>query len=249
VRALLSALFWIYLAVSLALFWIAVLPAWVLSLPFDPRRRFSHWYATLWATHYLALFPFWRVIVVGREHIRDDRPSILVANHQSAADIMLLYALRKHFKWVSKASLFRVPFLGWMMGMAGYVAVERGSVRSAARMLASCRRHIELGSSVLFFAEGTRSRTGQLGPFRDGAFRLAATTGAPVVPVVVEGTFGALPRGGWVFRHGGRVTLHVRVLEPVDPAIVDCDPTRLMQVVRERMGAEIVRLRAAPASS
>ena len=109
-KVLLSAFFWFYLALSLMIFWFAVVPVWLLLLPFDRRRRFSHWYAWTWANHYVALSPFWRVHVHGRAKIRDDRTYVLVANHQSFGDIFVLYQLRKHFKWVAKDSVFLVPF-------------------------------------------------------------------------------------------------------------------------------------------
>ena len=65
VKALLSALFWLYLAVSLMVFWFAVVPVWLVLLPFDRRRRFSHRYAWVWANHYVALSPYWRIHVEG----------------------------------------------------------------------------------------------------------------------------------------------------------------------------------------
>lgn len=234
-KALLSAVFWLYLALSLAAFWIVVAPVWVLITPFDRRRRFSHWYAITWATHYIALSPFWDVHVEGTHKIENDGTYVLVANHQSAADIMVLYCLRKHFKWVSKRSNFFVPFLGWMMWMADYVPLRRGDRRSRADMFRRCHAHLRRGSSIMMFPEGTRSRDGEIKDFKRGAFTLAAEAGVPVVPVVIDGTFSALPRGGWVFRQDGQLHMTVDVLDPVDPAEVEGDPARLQRLVRSRM--------------
>ena len=101
-RVLLSAFFWIYLAVSLAIFWFAVAIPWVLSLPFDRRRRFAHWYACVWANHYIALSPFWEMRIEGLEHFRKDESYVIVANHQSIADIMVMFTTFRQFRWVSK---------------------------------------------------------------------------------------------------------------------------------------------------
>ncbi|MEJ2548208.1 MAG: lysophospholipid acyltransferase family protein, partial [Gemmatimonadota bacterium] len=115
-------------------------------------------------------------------------------------------------KWMSKESIFRVPFLGWMMRMAGDVAVKRSSVKSRADAYAKTREWIDRGSSVMIFPEGTRSRTGEMLPFRSGAFRLAVETGRPVHPIAVSGTRDAIRKGSMFF---GRADVVVRILEPI----------------------------------
>lgn len=244
-KALLSAVFWLYLGLSLMVFWFAVVPVWLALLPFDRRRRFSHRYAWIWANHYVALSPYWRIDIAGRERIADDGTYVMVANHQSFGDIFVLYSLRKQFKWVAKASVFMVPFLGWMMWMADYVPIRRGDVRSRQRMLELCLAHLRRGSSVLLFPEGTRSRDGEIREFRRGAFAIAAAAGVPVVPIVIEGTAHALPQGTWVFQHEGAIDIRVQVLEPVDPASVGGDALALQELVRGRMIAALAEMRGA----
>lgn len=248
VKALLSALFWLYLAVSLMVFWFAVVPVWLLLLPFDRRRRFSHRYAWIWANHYVALSPYWRIHVEGRERIADDRPYVMAANHQSFGDIFVLYQLRKQFKWVAKDSVFWVPFLGWMMWMADYVAIRRGDASSRRRMFDRCLRHLQRGSSVLLFPEGTRSKDGELHEFRRGAFTLAAAAGVPVVPIVIDGTLHALPQGTWVFQQDGVLDIQVRVLEPVHPDAVGGDAQALAERVQAAMVAALAEMRAGPSA-
>ena len=243
-KALLSAVFWLYLALSLMVFWFAVVPVWLLLLPFDRRRRFSHWYAWVWANHYVALSPYWRIHIVGRERIDDAGTYVMVANHQSFGDIFVLYSLRKQFKWVAKASVFMVPFLGWMMWMADYVPIRRGDVRSRQRMLDNCLAHLRRGSSVLLFPEGTRSKDGEIHEFRRGAFVIAAAARVPVVPIVIDATLHALPQGTWVFQQDGVLDIHVRVLEPVHPDSVGGDSQVLQDRVRDVMIAELADMRA-----
>ncbi len=248
VKRILSALFWLYLAVSLMVFWFAVVPVWLVLAPFDRRRRFSHWYAWTWANHYVALSPYWRIDVEGREHLRDDVPCVVVANHQSFGDIFVLYALRRHFKWVAKDSVFWVPFLGWMMWMADYVSVRRGDASSRQAMHDRCLRHLRRGSSVLLFPEGTRSRTGEIQAFRRGAFAVAAAAGVPVVPIVIEGTLHALPQGTWVFQQDGVLRIRLRVLPPIEPRQFAGDDAALQAATRAAMIAGLAELRRPDAS-
>ena len=247
-RTLASALFWLYMAVSLTGFWLFVAPLWLVSVPFDPARRFAHGYATVWARHFLAISPFWSVKVEGRKHVDRRKAYVLVANHQSAADIIVLYALDRHFKWVSKASNFRIPLLGWMMSMCGYVPLVRGDRGSREQMLAECARQIAGGSSIMMFPEGTRSSDGELREFKRGAFALAVQAGVPVVPVVVEGTFPILAPRSWVFSRLRSAPIRIRVLAPIDPAEVGADAGRLQQRVHEAMAGGLAELRAAPAA-
>jgi 1-acyl-sn-glycerol-3-phosphate acyltransferase len=130
-------------------------------------------------------------------------------------DILVLYALFRPFKWVAKAELFRVPFVGWNMWINDYVGIRRGDRESVRQMMAHCRAHLARGTPILLFPEGTRSEDGRLKTFRDGAFRLAMDAGVPVVPVVVTGTGDALPKHGLVLRN--RMSATVRVLDPIDP--------------------------------
>lgn len=241
-KVLLSALFWLYLAVSLMVFWFAVVPVWLLTLPFDRRRRFSHWYAWTWANHYVALSPFWRIAVEHGERIDPAGTYVLVANHQSFGDIFVLYALRKQFKWVAKDSVFLVPFLGWMMWMADYVPIRRGSHRSRERMLQTCLAHLRGGSSILMFPEGTRSKDGELQQLRRGAFAMAMQAGVPVVPIVIDGTLHALPHGTWVFQHAGAIEIRVRVLPAIEPG--GLDEAGLMAAVQQQMTAALADMRA-----
>jgi 1-acyl-sn-glycerol-3-phosphate acyltransferase len=244
VRYLLSAFFWGYLALSLTVFWFAVAVPWLLVTPFDRRRVFSHWYAYTWATHYLALSPFWNVHIERREIIDPRRVYVMVANHQSIADIFVLFKLRVHYKWVSKHTVFYVPFLGWMMAMAGYVGIRRGDAESRGRMMGDCRRHLERGSSLMMFPEGTRSRTDEMRSFRRGAFALACEAGCDVLPIVIEGTRDALPHGTWVFQQRDKkLDVWVRVLDPIAPSIAGNDPVRLQRIVRDTMAQELAILR------
>jgi 1-acyl-sn-glycerol-3-phosphate acyltransferase len=137
----------------------------------------------------------------------------VVSNHESFADILLISHLPWEMKWLSKAELFRIPIMGWMMWLAGDIPVRRGFGPSAVEALERCRRALQNRVSVMIFPEGTRSRTSELLPFKDGAFRLAIEAGVPILPLAVSGTGTALRKHDWRF---GQSHAEVRVLDPVE---------------------------------
>ena len=244
VRTVLSIWYWGYGITCLVIFWFIVAIPWLLITPFDRRRVFAHWYAYTWADHLNWMSPFWDVIVEGREKMRDDTTYVLVANHQSSADIFVLFALRKQFRWVAKRELFAVPFLGWMMAMAGYVPIKRGKARSRERMLGRCMAQLKLGNTVALFPEGTRSTTDDMRPFKLGAFVLACEAKVAVLPVLIEGTRDVLPREDFIFPGEGKVYVRVRVLDPIHPDDHGGDFRALMRAVRGSMTSEQRKLRA-----
>ena len=213
-RRAFSLLFWAFLFVSSALLFPVALVLWALTRPFDPRTRALHLFTCWWASLYTWLNPWWPVQVHGRERIPDGT-CVLVANHLSLLDILVLFRLFTPFAWVSKVENFRVPFIGWNMTLNGYIPLKRGDRASVLQMLRRCERTLDEGTPVMRFPEGTRSQDGRLRPFKPGAFELAVRKGVPVVPIVVQGTGDALPKRGFVLR--GRHEISLTVLDPVAP--------------------------------
>ena len=153
--------------------------------------------------------------MIGRERFREDRTYVVVANHQSLVDILVLFRLFRHFRWVSKVENFRIPLVGQVMRMNRYIEIDRGKADSVRRMLRACEEALREGNSVLIFPEGTRSETGELRPFKIGAFELARSSRCPILPVVVDGTARALPKRGIVLQ--GRCEIRVEVLDEIPP--------------------------------
>lgn len=163
----------------------------------------------------VAFNPVWKVIVSGNypENVRN--PYVVVCNHQSLADIPIVSRLPWDMKWVSKASLFEVPILGWMLKMAGDIPVRRGDRRSRAQVMIDIKDTLGKNVSVLVMPEGTRSLDGRVADFNDGAFKLALKLGLPVLPLALDGSFDALPRNGWKF--GSKSVINLHVFDPIQP--------------------------------
>jgi 1-acyl-sn-glycerol-3-phosphate acyltransferase len=219
---------------SVAMFPLALL-CWALTLPFDRRKMILHRLTCFWASLYTWFNPAWPVTVVGREKIDPDETYVMVANHQSLLDILVLFRLFRHFKWVSKIENFRIPFVGWNMRLNDYIQLKRGDRSSVAVMLRTCRENLAAGNSILMFPEGTRSPTGKLRGFKTGAFDLAKDTRRPLLPIVVHGTASALPKRGVILR--GRHRIMIEVLDPIAyPAFAEEEAEDFTLRVRELIG-------------
>jgi 1-acyl-sn-glycerol-3-phosphate acyltransferase len=239
-RLVLSLVYWGMFALSaIAIFPIALL-LWALTRPLDRRGVALHWFTSRWAWLYTFLNPAWRVRVSGREKFRRDRTYVVVANHQSLLDILVLFRLFRHFRWVSKVENFRIPLVGWVMRMNRYIELERGKADSVRRMLRTCEQSLAEGNSVLMFPEGTRSETGELRPFKVGAFELARSSRCPILPVAVDGTARALPKRGIVLQ--GRCAIRVEVLDEIPPDdFKDLSSAELAARVRGQIAAALAR--------
>ena len=211
-----SVVYWVFIVATMPVLFLGAVLLFLVTVPFDRRRVAVHLYSCAWATFYVVANPLWRATVEGRDKLPWKGPAVLVANHLSMLDILVVYGLFRPFKWVSKAELFRVPVIGWNMWLNDYVPVLRGDRESIREMMDRCRAHLARGAPVMLFPEGTRSRDGRLGSFKEGAFRLAIEAGCPVIPLVITGTSDALPKHGLVLRQRMRACL--RVLDRIDPA-------------------------------
>jgi len=210
-RRFYSALFWAFIVfISLVIFPI-VLVVWAVTLPFDRRKRALHQVTCFWASLPIWFNPAWTVSIDGRQKLQSSRATVMVANHLSLLDILVLLHTFAHFKWVSKIEIFRVPIIGWAASLNGYIKLKRGDRASVKRMMAECEKTLGEGNSIMIFPEGTRSHTGRLRAFKTGAFELALRTGSPVQAIVIEGTAEVLPKRGFVLQ--GRHPIRVTVLD------------------------------------
>lgn len=153
----------------------------------------SRYFAVTWARLLTWLTPM-AVTVKGAEHADRNRTYVVVCNHQSQYDILLIYGwLDLDLKWVMKQELRKIPAVGFGCEKAGHIFIDRNNPRSARAAVTKALARLGDGVGILFFAEGTRSRDGKLLPFKKGAFRLALEQQLPILPVTVAGTRDILP--------------------------------------------------------
>ena len=237
-RPLYSACFWLFMALSsLVAFPVAVL-IWAVTAPFDPKRIWLHRFTCVWASLYTWMNPAWLVDLRGLDKIRRDQTYVMVCNHLSLLDILVLFRLRTHFKWVSKIENFRIPLVGWNMSLNRYIRLIRGSRASAIRMMRECEAALAGGSSIMMFPEGTRSPNGRLRAFKTGAFELAKSTQSAILPIALDGTADALPKRGFLLR--GRHAIRVTVLDAIPPTeFADLSVSELTKKVHDLIAARV----------
>ena len=201
--AALSLWAWVEIALVTLVGFLVQTVLWLVCLPFDRKRLVAGRTFRLVGVVAAKLNPFWRFGVAGAA-ARPSGKTVVVSNHESNADPFLVSFLPWEMKWLGKASLFRIPVVGLDDADGGGHPRERGDSDSARAAMAVCVRWLERGVPVMLFPEGTRSRDGQLLPFKDGAFRLAIETGADVLPWPSPGRRPALPKHSWKFGAGRR---------------------------------------------
>lgn len=236
---LISILFLCFIGISSALLFLVALAIWLLTVKFDPRLRLLHLFTCLWGSIYLWVMPAWSVTVSGRENYRHDTTYMIVSNHQSQLDILVAFSLFLHFKWVSKAEVFNLPFVGWNMHLNNYIKLKRGDRESTAKMMADCEKSIDQGNSIFFFPEGTRSRDGKVKAFKKGAFVLAKKKQLPILPIAIDGTTHALPKHSLNFHGYHKIRIHVLEEIPYD-RISRMPEEDIAQMVRGRIAAHLL---------
>lgn len=154
-----------------------------------------------------------RVRVEGTGNLDPGQTYIFMGNHVSQFDIFTFQGYFPHdFRWIVKKELFRIPVFGAAMLKAGLVPIDRSHGREAMKSLNAAAEHINRGTSVLIFPEGTRSLDGTLHPFKAGVITLAIKAGVEVVPVGFLGTYHVLPKG-WYLATPGEVV--IRIGQPI----------------------------------
>jgi 1-acyl-sn-glycerol-3-phosphate acyltransferase len=192
-------------------FWASVS---ILGSLFSESGRLQHFCMRRWSRDNL-WFSRVRVEIEGLENIDLHLPQLFAANHSGLHDILSLAAyLPIQFRWVAKKSLFNVPFMGWHMRRSGYIPIDRENPRELAKSLAEAARIIRGGVNAIAFPEGTRSHTGELGPFRSGAFALALRTGVPLVPVTLEGSYRVIMPNTLQVNPG--TIIRIKISRPID---------------------------------
>jgi 1-acyl-sn-glycerol-3-phosphate acyltransferase len=201
-----------------------------LLAPFASGRR-AFWWVAPWYVRLTAAAFGIRRHLAGWEELPEDlrtgrRPGVFIGNHTSHFDPPLVIStLPCHPVFVAKRELARVPFLGWVIWLADFIFIDRGDRQAALSSLEQAAQRIRAGQSIAAFPEGTRSRDGQILPFKKGAFALAFKAGVSVVPFAIHGGPEILPKGTWRVRGGPyRISLGT----PLEPgAYPDVEALRL----------------------
>lgn len=195
---------------------------------FWKNAEFVHKVQQFWSRSFFWLM-FLSVSVDGQEHIVPGQSYVFVANHQSMFDVWLVYGwLPVIFKWLMKAELRKVPFVGTGCKAAGHIFIDRRSTKAAMESLKEVEKQLVNGVCTVIFPEGTRSLNGEVGRFKRGAFQIAWDLGLPIIPLSLDGCYEVLPKGKpFVYR----APVHMHIGEPIDLKQFS-DPNEAIEAVR-----------------
>ena len=203
----------------------------VFTIIFVPFRNaeFVHKEQQFWsrACYWLMFIP---VSIDGTEHIQPGQSYVFVSNHQSMYDVWLVYGwLPVIFKWLMKAEIRHIPFVGTACKAAGHIFVDRRKVQASLESLQEIKKQLSNGVCTVIFPEGTRTIDGSVGKFKRGAFQIALELGLPVIPLSLTGCFEVMPKGQpYVTRH----PVHMHIGQPIDLKEYD-DPNEAIEAVRQ----------------
>ena len=237
--ALITIYFWLYFIITS----LVLLPIGATIRLFtyhsDKSLAKLHRFTAFWGLVFIWGNPLWRFKIEGEENISPGENFVMISNHQSMIDIFILYQLKHQYKWVAKAELFKTPFFGQALSLNKYIKLERTNRSSMIKMMRHADQVLNDFCSVMIFPEGTRSKTGEIGNFKDGAFKLALESGKRILPIVLDKTADSLPKKGFVFNK--TEPFIVKVLPPVETA--GTEQKELMQRCRQLMINELEQMR------
>ncbi|MEJ2103354.1 MAG: lysophospholipid acyltransferase family protein [Ignavibacteriaceae bacterium] len=152
--------------------------------------------------------------ITGLENFDKDKTYVFVSNHSSQYDIVVLQkTIPNRMAMIFKKELARIPFFGWQLAMGPYVMIDRENYEKAMKSIEEAKEKMKKQNiSIVVFAEGTRSKTGEIQPFKRGAFRLATQVGYPIIPTTISGSNRIMPKGTYKLRRG---TIKVHFDKPI----------------------------------
>ncbi len=203
-----------------------------LFLLFDRSLKLYFWLSHFYSGGILKI-SFVKVEKSGLDNFDHDKPYIFVSNHSSQYDIPVLqHSIPNKMGMIFKKELAKIPFFGWQLKLGPYVMIDRKNPEQALKSIEEAKEKIsKIGMSVVVFAEGTRSKTGEVQQFKRGAFYLASRSGYPIIPVSISNSIKIMPKGKFRIK-GGKVKVHFNKPIPTNGLSNKKDELDLMEKVR-----------------
>jgi 1-acyl-sn-glycerol-3-phosphate acyltransferase len=241
-RVLISLWVWLFVSITTIILVPIALLTRIIVYPFDRKLSAVRLLYSFYSEVYIRINPFWKIKIEERKKFHKNTVYVIISNHQSMLDIILIQNLYRHFSWVSKSENFSFPLLGWIMKISGDIRLERDNPQSFARLVRDCERKLSTGSSIVIFPEGTRTIDGEIKQFKEGALRIAQLAKVPILPIIVDGTRDVLPKRGFIMKINS--TLRLRVLDEISyESFQDENPRQLADKLKQLMSDELVHMR------
>lgn len=219
VDLLVTLIIWIYYILGFLLFFS---PLYLAAFIFSSNREIA--FQRLNNLYYRSFFCIVRAMVPGlkirvQDAVTSIRSSVIVCNHLSYLDPILLISLFPKHKTIVKGIFFKIPVFGWMLKTSGYIPSSVGGMASSG-IIENMERmggYLSSGGNLFIFPEGTRSRNGKIGKFNDGAFKIARRFGAPITALRIKNTNGLFAPGKFLFNTCNPNTIEVRLIKDLNP--------------------------------
>ena len=208
-----TILYFTFLCLFLLVYFPIFALIWLVTLPFDKKKVVLDKASYFLSMMIIRICPAWKVEVRGREFVDKAQNYVITSNHQSMLDIPLMANIPLNFRWVAKKEVYKMPIFGWVLWLRNDIGIERGGLSSTKKLLKKSREFLKLGLSIAIFPEGTRSRTGKINAFKEGAFIIAKSSETPILPVVIDGTWIVSNHLGFGLKMPTR--LRLTILEPI----------------------------------
>ncbi len=195
----------------------------------------KHFWALFWCKGLLKILGIKLEIIKEKELPKENY--IFMSNHQSQLDIPILEKVLEPYniRFLAKKSLFKIPFFGWGIKALGYIPVQREDPKEGFKSVLTCIEKLKKGYSLVIFPEGTRSKDGNLLPFKLGGFIIPIKSKKKVVPIAIWGTKNILPKGS-VWLRSLEKKIKVYIGEPISTDVFNSkDKEKLSQLVREKI--------------
>lgn len=193
------------------------------------RNRWGHFMGVAWGWTWCTLMCV-RVKVHRSPLVKKNASYVFVANHQGAYDIFSTYGfLGYQYKFMMRKGLANIPFMGWACRAVGHIMVDTKTAGGIKETISQAKKKLEGGVSIIVFPEGRRTDTGRMGPFKQGAFKLAVEFDLPLVPVTIDGSYRVMPRSTFNVTPG---TINITVHDPIEPGIDGHDVSRVIDECR-----------------
>lgn len=240
-RIIFSVYVWLLIITVTLVFSPLFVLTWFFTVLFDKKLLVLNYLANIWGSLFTLLVPGWKIKIIGKEKL-NSKTKIIVANHQSQEDILLIYRLGVPFRWISKAEVFRIPIYGWCMNLKGDIKLQRSSKSSIKRMFIDSEKVLRKGCIITIFPEGTRSKTGYLENFKEGAFKLAQKTKTSLIPVVIYGTENKFISSNFFFT--GKHKVIIKILDEIPYSdFKDIDTREFANQIRNLIESELNQLK------
>lgn len=238
----LSILSWVEVLICFIIFIPIQVLLFVITAPFDKKKKILHYNTSIVSTVVLTLCPLISVHFQGCENIDRSKPRVIVMNHQSILDILLVFRLFLPAKMIAKKVLARVPIIGWNLFMSGHILIDRKSRKSQIGAIRKMDDILVDGDSLMIYPEGTRTKDGEIGEFKKGAFRSACNSATSILPVVIDGAFQALPSKSTFLNGFNKIKISILPAIEVEKGSSTAD---LAQNCHSLMSSELARMRLA----